>query len=376
MTTAEEKFNSACQSATQLLQEGRLEDSFKVLKSAIVLAINTSRFATLGEREKWISRAEQALEMAEEIQVSLSNKKFGQKKNGSAASTMQKDTMKPDGLLPLRPQERFADISGMEEAKTEVRLSVIEPLLNPEKADKYGLRLGGGLLLYGLPGTGKTFFAKAVAGELGLPFYVIKSDDILCKYLGESEKIVKEIFDAARRNPMSVIYIDETNGILPSRSDENIHEVSKRIAEIILQETDGIDSKEKNPFLLIGSTNYPDKIDEAALSRFSVCLEVELPDEATRKFILNKDLGMMKINIADAAIEFLVAQTDGFSCRDLVNLAAYYRKISAKNEIEKFSLDFCKENFKDTHIVSTNVIENIKEFKTRLGQNAIAEKKK
>ena len=86
MTTAEEKFNIACQSATQLLQEGRLEDSFKVLKSAIVLAINTSRFATLGEREKWISRAEQALEMAEEIQVSLSNKKFGQKKNGKLRS--------------------------------------------------------------------------------------------------------------------------------------------------------------------------------------------------------------------------------------------------------------------------------------------------
>lgn len=378
MSTAEEKFNAICQAAAQLLRQGSAEDSFNELRSAVALAINTSRFSTLGERDKWITRAEQALAIAEEIHASLGNNKIIQNKNGASDSAMPDDAMGTDWLLPLRPKERFTDISGMEEAKNKVRLRVIEPLLNPEKARKYGLRLGGGLLLYGLPGTGKTFFAKAVAGELGLPFYVIKSSDILSKYLGESEKIVQEIFDTARRNPMSVIFIDETNGILQSRGNNQIHPVSKSITNIILQEMDGIDSKEKNPFLLIGATNYPDEIDDAALSRFSVCLEVELPDETTRRFILEKELDIMEINnVAVDAVNFLVAQTKGFSCRDLVKLVEHYHEVSFQHSIEKFSLDFCKENFRDTRVVATpGVIEGIKEFKTRLGQDIAGEKKK
>ena len=363
MSTPEEQYNAACESATAALREKRLEAAFAAAREAFDVACTTAKYATPEERSKWVFRAEKALEVARGI----SEKMTPSQPQGESASASGQATDEAPQPLAVRPKERLSDVSGMEEAKEEVRLSVIEPLKTPEKAKKYGLRLGGGLLLYGLPGTGKTFFAKAVAGELGLPFYVIKNDDILCKYLGESEKIVKSIFEEARKNPMSVIFIDETNGILPSRSDDSVHEVSKRIAEIILQETDGIDSKEKNPFLLIGATNFPDKIDDAALSRFSTCIEVELPNEATRKFILGRELGAMEITIAFDALEMLVKRTDGFSCRDLVNLAAYYRKMAAKEEIAKFTLPFAEANFKDNHVASVNIAEGIQAFRRRIG---------
>ena len=371
MKTPEEKYNEMCESAAQFLRDKKLTEAFEAAKIAFETAMYTAQFASPEERPKWMYRAEKALEIAEGIDEKI---KSGQKP-GTQQQSVKDGSKDVDLALPSRPKERFADVSGMQEAKDVVRMQVITPIKKPEIAQKYGLQSGGGLLLYGLPGTGKTFFAKAVAGELGLPFYVIKSSDILSKYLGESEKIFQNIFDTARKNPMSVIFIDETNGLLPSRNSESVHEVSKRIADIFLQETDGIDSKEKNPFLLIGATNFPNNIADAALDRFSTCIEVELPDASTRKFILQRELGKMEINIAEASVDFLVEQTQNFSCRALVNLGAYYRNTAAKNEIAKFSLEFCKENFRDTHIVSTNVIENIKDFKTRLGQNAIAEKK-
>ena len=272
------------------------------------------------------------------------------------------------------PKERLKDVSGMEEAKRFVVNNVITPILNPDKAKKYGLDQGGGLLLYGLPGTGKTFFAKAVAGELGVPFYVLDTSKVMGKYVGESQKAIKELFDTARKNPMSVIFIDETNGVLPSRNDSNIHETTKQVQDIILQEVDGIESDSKNPFLLIGATNYPGNLDDAALSRFPKRVEVGLPDDATRRFILERELPKrMEIPIDGDALDFLVASTDGFSCRDIVLCSKELRGIAAERNAPGITLDFCRENFVDKHVESVDVAASIADFKKRVGvQNPAA----
>lgn len=270
-------------------------------------------------------------------------------------------------LLGQRPQERLDDIFGMEDAKLFVVNNVIVPILNPEKAETYDLDTGGGLLLYGLPGTGKTFFAKAVAGELGLPFYVLDTSKIMGKYVGESQKAIKKLFDSARVNPMSVIFIDETNGIMPSRGEVNTHETTRQVQDIILQEIDGIDSKEKNPFLLIGATNYPGNLDDAALSRFSKRIEIPLPNRQTRRFILERELRRMKLDFEETAFEFLEEKTEGFSCRDVVQCAKDLKSSASAQNISVFSLDFCKQNFVDNHVVSIDVAESIAEFKKRIG---------
>ncbi len=326
-------------------------------------------------KEAYLTNANDLVDIAAELkkkaQAAKSSIKDGDDKKSAYTKDGResKDGESTRGQLGERPKERLADVSGMEAAKDEVRLSVIEPMNNPDKAKKYGLMLGGGLLLYGLPGTGKTFFAKAVAGELGLPFYVINSSDILDKYVGVAQERVQKIFDTARANPMSVVFIDETNGLLPSRGSDNVHQVSKDIAEIILKETDGIDSKAKNPFLLIGATNFPNNIDDAALSRFGTCIEVELPNETTRRFILKRELGSMEIATEDGALNYLVESTKDFSCRDLVNLSAYMRKMAAKEEVNAITLDFSKRNFKDDHIASADVAAAVAEFKMRIGKS-------
>jgi transitional endoplasmic reticulum ATPase len=373
MENPETKFNDFCNAASKFLQERKLTEAFGAAENAYKTAIQTVKFAPTEDRAKWIYRAGEALSIAEGINAMLhpNNSASSDAKNNDRSE----DAVPNESILAERPRERLADVSGMEEAKDEIRLGVIEPIRNPKKADTYALACGGGLLLYGLPGTGKTFFAKAVAGELGLPFYVIRSSDVFQKMLGDSEKIIQGIFDTARKNPMSVIFIDETNGLLPSRNKNDVHEVSKRVAEIILEETWGFDSESKNPFLLIGATNFPNEIDDAALSRFTTCIEVELPDANTRRFILKRELGKMKIPIADDAYEYLVEHTESFSCRDLVSLATYYRKCSAKEEISEFSKEFCDKYFKDDHVFPANIAQDIENFKKRIGR-ATGEKKK
>ena len=288
--------------------------------------------------------------------------------SGTAASGAESsdDSQMRLGTLPT---EKLSDVAGMEAAKEEVLVNVIAPIKDP-KAKKYGLQAGGGLLLYGLPGTGKTFFAKAVAGELGLPFYVFETSKVLSKYVGESQQKIQNLFDEARKNEMSVIFIDEIDAIISGRGGDNVHQTSKDITNIILTEMDGIASQGKNPFLLIGATNYPDKIDDAALSRFRAKIEVELPNEKVRRDIFKRELLKQlseDIKVDDNAMDFLISSTDGFSGRDLVGIAAKIRSKAYLADIQRITLEFCKANFVDNHVVSDEVAQSLARFKKRIG---------
>ncbi len=345
------------------------------LALAAQFAYNLANSCSGRMAEAYIQNANGLLAAAEKVQFFLEN---------GTVTAEAVDHGSSKALLSSRPTTTLADVEGMEEAKDEVRLSIITNLRDPKKAKKFGLEKKSdsgkakpmGLLLYGLPGTGKTFFAKAVAGELGLPFYVIKPSDIFGKYVGESEQNITKLFADARSNKMSVIFIDEINGILTKRSSSNTHETSSRVVDIILAELDGVDSDSKNPFFLIGATNYPDKLDDAGKGRFDTFIEVELPKEGTRRFILRREFSCMEIPMADEALEFLVKQTNSFSCRDLVNLSFYYRKMAAKDEISSVTLDFCERYFKDEHLISLDIAESIENFKKTIGKGSPASKKK
>ncbi len=279
----------------------------------------------------------------------------------------QEDSKGELGRMMELPKEKLSDVAGMEAAKADVRLSVIEPINNPEKAKKYGLKKGGALLLYGLPGTGKTFFAKAVAGELNLPFYEIKTDEIFTKWSGVAGERIAAIFNAARTNPMSVVFIDETNGVLSRRDDNNLNQTSVQVVDIVLKQLSGADSDAKNPFLLIGATNYPNKLDDAMIDRFQTIIEVELPVAATREFILKRELSTMTIGMDDGVLAWLTEKTDGCSCREVVKLANMMRKAAARDEIDRLTMDFCEKNYQDVHVNHVGVAQDIENFKRRLG---------
>lgn len=239
--------------------------------------------------------------------------------------------------ISARPDVTLADVAGMDAAKEEIRLRLLEPVRNATIAGHYGLRAGGGMLLYGPPGTGKTFMARAVAGELGLPFYAISSADIFGKYIGESERNIKKIFRDIRKNELSVVFIDELETLFPKRTGD-VHETTRKVISLLLQELDGLDDG-KNPILLIGATNVPWMVDEAFLrpGRFDVCIYIGPPDSAARKQMVCRALESGEVPYEVGLDEYIAKQTEGFTGADLKGLIERMRQFAFKNRLRHYT---------------------------------------
>lgn len=287
-------------------------------------------------RAAYESNGNDLVAIAEELQA----KAAASDKGGSAKAGGAKNAGVADGCrIAERPSVRLDDVAGMQNVKDQIRLRMIEPLKHADEAKRHGLRVGGGILLYGPPGTGKTFIAKAVAGELDLPFYSITSADVFGKYVGESENNIRNLFRDARKNPLSVIFIDELETIFRKR-DGQIHETTQKVITVILQELDGVNDSQ-NPILLLGATNTPWMIDEAFMrtGRFDVLAYVGLPDAAARKKIVQNAFKDVAFPIDMDALETLVAKTDGYSGADLKGVAQKVKQLAFDMKTERYSAE-------------------------------------
>lgn len=207
------------------------------------------------------------------------------------------------------------DVGGMDEIKKRLQLSFLGPLKNPELMKAYGKSVSGGLLLYGPPGCGKTFIARALAGELGAKFISIGLTDILDMYVGESERKLHEIFEAARRSTPAVLFFDELDALGQKRSQLR-NSGMRSLVNQLLAEMDSLNSENENLFIL-GATNHPWDIDSALRrpGRFDRLVAVLPPDNKARESILNYHLAAKPVGKVD--IEGLAKVTDGFSGADL-----------------------------------------------------------
>lgn len=158
--------------------------------------------------------------------------------------------------------EGFAAVAGMEDLKQQMREEVIEPLHNPEEYHRYGVTIPNGMLLYGPPGCGKTFFAKHFAEEVGFNFMCITPATLKSRYVNATQENIAKMFKEAEENAPTVIFIDEMNELVPNRDDGNVHEMSKSAVNEMLAQMDR--TGEKGIFV-IGATNYPNMIDPAIL---------------------------------------------------------------------------------------------------------------
>lgn len=219
-----------------------------------------------------------------------------------------------------RPTVRFADIAGLEDVKEQVRLKMIYPFQHRAKAERYGIRPGGGVLLYGPPGTGKTLVARAIAGELDAAFFTVKPSEIMSKWVGESEGNVAELFKTARENPLSIVFIDEIEAMVPKRRDSQ-STVMQRVVPQILAELEGFESAGKNPILFLGATNEPWSLDAAVLrpGRFDEKIYVGLPDEPARRAMLDMYLKGRPL-APEVDLDALAARLEGHSGADIRNL--------------------------------------------------------
>ena len=260
---------------------------------------------------------------------------FAYKTWKKSASDVDKVMAKAGSSAPESPKVRameipgvtLGDVAGMKEAKEQIMLRMIQPLRHKAEAARHGITPGGGMLLYGPPGTGKTFLARAVAGELKIPFYTLDAADVFSKYVGESEQNIRNIFAEIRKNRLAVLFIDELETIFHKRTEE-LHETSRKVISILLQELDGIRKHDDSHLLLIGATNVPHMIDEAFLrsGRFDVQIFVDLPDAEARLQILRANFKDVRYPIDSGLLEKTAAATEKFSGADLNGLTERIRQ--------------------------------------------------
>ncbi|ASJ09629.1 AAA family ATPase [Thermococcus siculi] len=218
-------------------------------------------------------------------------------------------------VLIEMPNVRWEDVGGLEEVKQELREAVEWPLKYPRSFQRLGIDPPRGILLYGPPGTGKTLLAKAVATESEANFIGIRGPEVLSKWVGESEKRVREIFRKARQAAPTVIFIDEIDAIAPARGSD-MNRVTDRLINQLLTEMDGIERN--SGVVVIAATNRPDILDPALLrpGRFDRLILVPAPDEKARFEILK--VHTRRVPLADDVnLRELAKRTEGYSGADI-----------------------------------------------------------
>ncbi len=218
------------------------------------------------------------------------------------------------------PNVRWTDIGGLENIKQELIEAVEWPLKFKNDFKRMGVKPPKGVLLYGAPGTGKTLLAKAVAKESEANFILVKGPEMLSKWVGESEKAVREIFKKARQTAPTIIFFDEIDAIAPRRGmgSEDSH-VTERVVNQLLTEMDGL--QDLSDILIIGATNRPDILDTALLrpGRFDRIILVPVPDIKTRKEIFKVHTKGMPLD-KDVDVSQLVEKTDGYVGADVESI--------------------------------------------------------
>jgi SpoVK/Ycf46/Vps4 family AAA+-type ATPase len=230
-----------------------------------------------------------------------------------------------------KPDVTLDNVAGMVEVKRRLNLAFLGPLKNPEMMRMYGKSLRGGLLMYGPPGCGKTFIARATAGELGAKFISVGLSDVLDMWIGASEKNLHEIFETARRNAPCVLFFDEIDALGQKRSLQR-HSAARNVVNQLLSEMDSVDANNEGIFVL-AATNHPWDVDTALRrpGRLDRTLLVLPPDVAARNAILQWHVRERPLDKLDFG--WLAEKTTEYSGADLVHLVDSAAELALEDSI-------------------------------------------
>ncbi|OBZ82635.1 Vacuolar protein sorting-associated protein 4 [Choanephora cucurbitarum] len=222
-----------------------------------------------------------------------------------------------NAILTEKPNVKWDDVAGLEGAKEALKEAVILPIKFPHlfTGQRKPWR---GILLYGPPGTGKSFLAKAVATKANSTFFSVSSSDLVSKWLGESERLVKQLFQIARENKPSIVFIDEVDSLCGTRG-EGESEASRRIKTEFLVQMNGV-GHDMEGVLVLGATNIPWQLDSAIRRRFEKRIYIPLPDLHARATIFQLNVGSTPCTLNQADYRKLAEMTEGYSGSDIATL--------------------------------------------------------
>nr|CAI5862952.1 unnamed protein product [Callosobruchus analis] len=324
--------------ATEEDRNKNYEEALRLYEHGVEYFLHAIKYEAQGEKAKESIRAKcvQYLERAEKIKESI---KKGKKKpvlDGGSSKINFRDDKKSDensddsdddpdkkklqsklegAIVVEKPHVKWSDVAGLEAAKEALKEAVILPIRFPHLFS--GKRVPWkGILLFGPPGTGKSYLAKAVATEANnSTFFSVSSSDLVSKWLGESEKLVRNLFELARQHKPSIIFIDEIDSLCSSRSD-NESESARRIKTEFLVQMQGV-GHDTEGILVLGATNIPWVLDAAIRRRFEKRIYIPLPEEPARAMMFKLHLGNTHTELSDDDIKELAKRTDGYSGADI-----------------------------------------------------------
>mgnify|MGYP001230459537 CR=1 FL=1 len=225
----------------------------------------------------------------------------------------------------------FQGIAGMNELKEMLIHEVVAPMTEKDKYAKYKITLPNGILLYGPPGCGKTFIAKKLSEEIDFSFFELRPSDFASTYIHGTQAKIGQLFDKARNESPSIIFIDETDALIPKRTDNLDHHFSSEVNEFLTQ----LDNCSEDGILVIGTTNRPSNIDPAALrtGRFDKKIYVPNPDSQARAELFNMYLSDRPLS-DDINTKLFASATDGYSASDIKEITNMAAKAALRNNVD------------------------------------------
>jgi transitional endoplasmic reticulum ATPase len=266
------------------------------------------------------------------------------------ATADEEQAVASDWQILDRPDVKLDDVAGLDEVKAALRDDVLNAITHPDVYERFKVEGGGGVLMYGPPGNGKTFIAKAIAGELDAAFFAVDASQIKNKYVGETEKNMRRLFEEARRHPRAVIFLDEIDALLQKRGNQKVNAVTQ-----FLILADGIAKTGECTLLLLGATNKPWAIDPAALrpGRFGKQIYVGLPDQTAREAIIRYSL--KEVPVEDAfSFEDIAARSEGYSGADLAEICRRAKKAAIRRQIASGQNEVVRRNDLDQELMHLN----------------------
>uniref|UniRef100_A0A3Q2UJB9 vesicle-fusing ATPase n=1 Tax=Fundulus heteroclitus TaxID=8078 RepID=A0A3Q2UJB9_FUNHE len=330
---AQQKAIDLASKAAQEDKAQNFEEALRLYQAAVQYFLHVVKYEAQGDKAKqsirakcaeYLDRAEKLKEYlkkkekappAKPVKESQSDDKGNESDEGDDPEKKKFQNQLSGAIVMEKPNIKWNDVAGLEGAKEALKEAVILPIKFPHLFT--GKRTPWrGILLFGPPGTGKSYLAKAVATEANnSTFFSISSSDLVSKWLGESEKLVKNLFSLAREHRPSIIFIDEIDSLCGSRS-ENESEAARRIKTEFLVQMQGV-GNDNEGVLVLGATNIPWTLDSAIRRRFEKRIYIPLPEEHARSFMFKLNLGSTPNSLTDSDFVTLGKKTDGYSGADI-----------------------------------------------------------